>query len=58
MQNQDANLRQKTSASFYDKAGVQIFFNENVQWPGLILYWQWKEYGDNWSHIVDTNNKC
>ena len=38
MQNQDAILRPKTSASFYDTTGVQSFFNKKVQWSALILY--------------------
>ena len=28
MQNPDLNLRPKTSASFYDKTGVQLFKNQ------------------------------
>ena len=57
MQNQDSNLRPKTSASFYDKTGMQLFFIQNLKWPLLIHWWQWKDYGDNWEHIVDIKNK-
>ena len=38
MQNQDANLRPKTSASFYDKTGVQLFLIKNLKWP-LLIHW-------------------
>ena len=57
MQNQDSNLRPKTSASFYDKTGVQLFKIKNLKWPLLIHWWQWKDYGDNSSHIVGIMNK-
>ena len=32
------HLHPKTSASFYDKTGVQLFFIENLKWPMLIHY--------------------
>ena len=59
MQNhvQDSNLRPKTSASFYDKTGVQFFKIENLKLALLIHYWQWKDYRDNSAHIVDIKNK-
>ena len=57
MQDQDSNLRPKTSASFYDTTGVQLFLIKNLKWPLLINWWQWKDYGDNWEHIVDIKNK-
>ena len=47
MQNQDANLRPKTSESFYDKTGVQLFLNKNLKWPLLIHWCRWKDYGEN-----------
>ena len=57
MQNQDSNLRPKTSASFHDKNGVQLLFIKNLKWSLFINWWQWKDYGDNWAHIVDIKNK-
>ena len=58
MQNQDANLRPKSSAQDWrDKTGVQLFLIKNLKWPLLIHWWQWKDYGDNWAHIVDIKNK-
>ena len=55
MRNQDSNLRPKTSASFYDKTGGNFFFIKNLNWPLLIHWWQWKDYCDNWAHIVDSD---
>ena len=55
MQNLDSNLRPKTSASFYNKTGVQLFFVKNLKWPLLNHRWQWKDYGDNWAPTVDVN---
>ena len=57
MQNKDSNLRPKTSVSFYDTTGVQLFLIKKLKWPLLIRWWQWKDYGDNWGHIVDIKNK-
>ena len=57
MQNQGANLRPKKSASFYDTTGVQLFLIKKLKWPLLIHWWQWKDHGDNLSHIVDIKNK-
>ena len=42
MKNQDANLRPKTSASFYDKTGVQFFLIKNIKWE-LLIHW---DHGD------------
>ena len=57
MQNQDANLRPKTSASFYDMTEMQLFKIKNLKWPLLIHWCQWKDHGDNWANIVDIKNK-
>ena len=51
MQNQNANLRPKTSASLYDTAGVQPFFSIKISsgqhWFSSV----------NWAHIVKIMSK-
>ena len=42
---------------FYDTTGVQLFLIKNLKFPLLIHWWQWKDYGDNWAHIVHIKNK-
>ena len=49
MQNQDANLRPKTSESFNDTAGVYFFKISSGQ--------RWFS-SDNLAHIVEIKSKC
>ena len=49
MPNQEANLRPKTSASFYVSTGVQLFLNKIVQWSAFILSTL------NFSRLTDRN---